>query len=299
MANVRKLGERMTAETFTIGGEHEVRRLGFGAMRLPTEAGPGREAALAVARRSVELGVTLIDTAHMYGWGANEELLAEALHPYPDDLLVATKVGIAQASPGKGQDSPLGPAELNGRPDVLRHQVDEGLRRLRVERLELLQLHRIDPDVPLADQIGTLRELQSAGKIGHIGLSEVTVDELAEARQYAEIASVQNRYSVLDRTHEPVVEACEAAGIAFLPWRPVAEATPGETPSVPSELAAVADELDATPTQVSLAWLLAHSPVLLPIPGTSSLAHLEENVAAASLPLTTAQHDRLLRLQTR
>lgn len=284
----------MAARTFSIGGEFEVRRLGFGAMRLPTQEGPERQAALAVARRAVKLGVTLVDTAHMYGWGANEELLAEALHPYPAGLLIATKVGIVQAAAGEGQDSPVGRTKLDGRPDSLRHQVEESLRRLRMERLDLLQLHRVDPDVPLADQVGTLRELQRAGKIGHIGLSEVTGEELAEARKHAEIASVQNRYSVLDRTHEPVLAACEAAGIAFLPWRPVAEAHPGDSAaSVRAELTTVAKELDATPTQVALAWLLAHSPVLLPIPGTSSQAHLEENVAAATLPLSPTQYRRL------
>lgn len=287
----------MAARTFSMGGEFEVRRLGFGAMRLPTQEGPERQAALAVARRAVKLGVTLVDTAHMYGWGANEELLAEALHPYPAGLLLATKVGIVQAA-DEGQDSPFGRMRLDGRPEALRRQVEESLRRLRLERLGLLQLHRVDPNVPLAEQVGTLRELQLAGKIGHIGLSEVNLDELAEARKHAEIASVQNRYSVLDRAHEPVLAACEAAGIAFLPWRPVAEAHPGDAASsVRAELATVAKELDATPTQVALAWLLAHSPVLLPIPGTSSQAHLEENVAAATLPLSPTQYRRLSEAQ--
>lgn len=286
--------------TFRIGGEREVRRLGFGAMRLPTEQGPERAEALAVARRAVELGVNFVDTAHMYGWGANEELLAEALHPYPDGLLIATKVGIVRAEPGTGQESPVGEIAQDARPEVLPGQVDEGLRRLRVERLELVQLHRLDPQVPIADQVGALADLQRAGKIGHIGLSEVSVAELDEARRHAEIASVQNRYSVLHREHEPVLEACEAAGVAFLPWRPVAEATPGELPGAgaeaAAEIAAVAQELGATAAQVSLAWLLAHSPVLVPIPGTSSVPHLEENVAAASLPLTAEQHLRLARL---
>ncbi|MBE8521559.1 aldo/keto reductase [Amycolatopsis sp. H6(2020)] len=266
---------------FRIGGRLRVRRLGFGAMHLPTEAGAARAGAIAVARRAVELGVTLIDTAHLYGGGANEELLAEALHPYPDELLITTKVGVARTGPG-------GEWRLDARPEILRDQVDQALRRLRVERIELLQLHRIDPETPLADQLGTLRELQLAGKIGLLGLSEVTVGELARARELVEIVSVQNRYSVLDREHEPVLRACAAAGIAFLPWRPVAPAAAGG-----AEIAAVASEVGATAAQVALAWLLARSPVVLPIPGTGRIAHLEENVAAAGLELT-AEHLRRL-----
>jgi pyridoxine 4-dehydrogenase len=272
----------MASTTFRVGGDLEVRRLGFGAMRLPTEPGPARTASVAVARRAVELGVTLIDTAHLYGGGANEELLAEALHPYPDDLVVTTKVGVARTGPA-------GEWKLDGRPSILRDQVDQALRRLRVGRIELLQLHRIDPDTPLADQIGTLRDLRAAGKIGRIGLSEVTVAELEQAREIVDIVSVQNRYNLLDREHEPVLAACESAGIAFLPWRPVAAGESGATP----EIAAVATELGATPTQVALAWLLHHSPVILPIPGTARIDHLEENLAAAHVHLTPAHHDRL------
>ncbi|MFD0154405.1 aldo/keto reductase [Streptomyces sp. NPDC055721] len=270
----------MTATTFRIGGDLSVRRLGFGAMRLPTAPGPARETSLQVARRAVELGVTLIDTAHMYGWGANEELLAEALHPYADGLLIATKVGIVRS------DGPEG-WQHDARPDALRGQVEDALRRLRVERIELLQLHRIDPRTPLAEQLGALGELQAEGKVGRIGLSEVTVDELARAREIVDVVSVQNRYSLFDRGHEPVLAACEAAGIAFLPWRPVAAGAPT------SALDAVAAELGATPAQVSLAWLLDRSPVILPIPGTGRIGHLEENVAAADLELTPAQRDRL------
>lgn len=266
---------------FRIGGRLRVRRLGFGAMHLPAEAGAARAGAIAVARRAVELGVTLIDTAHLYGGGANEELLAEALHPYPDELLITTKVGVARTGPG-------GEWRLDARPEILRDQVDQALRRLRLERIELLQLHRIDPGTPLADQLGTLRELQLAGKIGLLGLSEVTVGELARARELVEIVSVQNRYNVLDREHEPVLQACAAAGIAFLPWRPVAPAAAGN-----AEIAAVAGELGATSAQVGLAWLLARSPVVLPIPGTGRIAHLEENAAAAGLELT-AEHLRRL-----
>ncbi|MFD7314935.1 aldo/keto reductase [Streptomyces sp. NPDC059883] len=275
----------MTATTFRIGGDLSVRRLGFGAMRLPTEPGPAREASLGVARRAVELGVTLIDTAHLYGGGANEELLAEALYPYADGLLVTTKVGVARSAE-------TGEWGLDGRPEVLRDQVENALRRLRVERLELLQLHRIDPEVPLADQLGALRELQTAGKVGRLGLSEVTVAELEQAREIIDVVSVQNRYSLVDREHEPVLVACEAAGIAFLPWRPVAGAASGAT-AVSEAIAGVADELGATPAQISLAWLLDRSPVILPIPGTARIDHLEENVTAADLRLTPAHHERL------
>jgi pyridoxine 4-dehydrogenase len=272
----------MTSSTFSIGGELSVRRLGFGAMRLWTEPEPERGASIEVARRAVELGVTLIDTAQLYGWGANEELLAEALYPYPDDLLIATKVGVAPPDPPKD-------AALCGRPDFLLKQVDEGLRRLRLDHIGLLQLHRVDPEVPLADQVGALKQARDAGKIGHIGLSEVTVAQLAEARQTVEIASVQNRYSVLDREYEDVLDACTEAGIAFLPWRPVHSAATSEG----GEIAAVATELGATPAQVALAWLLGRSPVMLPIPGTGSIEHLEENLGAEKVRLTDEQRQRL------
>ncbi|MBL1095297.1 aldo/keto reductase [Streptomyces coffeae] len=275
----------MTSTAFHIGGDLKVRRLGFGAMHLPTEPGPARKTSVAVARRAVELGITLIDTAYLYGGGANEELLAEALHPYPDGLHITTKVGVARSGPS-------GEWKLDGRPAVLRDQVEQALRRLRVERIELLQLHRIDPETPLADQVGTLRELRTEGKIGRIGLSEVTVDELNQAREIVQIASVQNRYNLLAREHEPVLAACEAAGIAFLPWRPVAWGESGAR----SEVAAVAAAVDATPTQVALAWLLGHSPVILPIPGTARIDHLEENLAAEGLHLPQAHRDRLDRL---
>ncbi|MDJ0463998.1 aldo/keto reductase [Streptomyces sp. H27-C3] len=275
----------MTSTTFRIGGDLGVHRLGFGAMRLPTEQGAARETSVQVARRAVELGVTLIDTAHLYGGGANEELLAEALHPYADGLTITTKVGVARSA-----DS--GEWGLDGRPEVLREQVEHGCRRLRVERIELLQLHRIDPEVPLADQLGTLRELQVEGKVGRIGLSEITVAELGRAREIIEVASVQNRYSLLDREHEPVLAACEAAQIAFLPWRPVA----GAASDAAARIAEVAADLGATPVQVSLAWLLGHSPVILPIPGTARIDHLEENLAATRVQLTPAHRDRLDRL---
>ncbi|UED83903.1 aldo/keto reductase [Streptomyces profundus] len=268
--------------TFRIGGDLEVGRLGFGAMRLPTEEGPPREGSLALLRRAVELGVTLIDTAFLYGGGANEELIVEALHPFPEGVLVTTKIGVARSAES-------GEWALDGRPEVLREQVDLALARLRAERLDLLQLHRIDPEVPLADQIGTLRDLRAEGKIGRIGLSEVSVDELARAQEIIDVASVQNRYNLLDAEHEPVLAACEAAGIAFLPWRPVHTVASETT----DDVSAVAAELGATPAQVALAWLLDRSPVMIPIPGTASVRHLEENVAAAGLRLTPEQRARL------
>ncbi|MEY9992286.1 pyridoxine 4-dehydrogenase [Streptomyces sp. V4I8] len=272
----------MTATTFRIGGDLEVRRLGFGAMHLRPDTDEARTAHLALARRAVELGVTLIDTAHMYGWGANEDLLAEALYPYPDGLVIATKVGIRHTTTGEGW-------RHAGEPADLRAQVDEALGRLRLERIELLQLHRLDPGVPLPEQLGALRDLRDEGKLGRIGLSEVTAAELAQARAVVDIASVQNRYNLLDREHEPVLRACEAAGVAFLPWRPVAAGRSGAR----EEIAAVAKEVDATPTQVVLAWLLAHSPVIVPIPGTTSVAHLEENLGANAVRLTREQYERL------
>jgi aryl-alcohol dehydrogenase-like predicted oxidoreductase len=251
-------------------------------MHLATEPGPARETSLAIARRAVDLGITLIDTAFLYGGGANEELLVEALFPYPDGLVITTKVGVARSGPA-------GEWKLDGRPAVLRAQVEQALHRLRVDRIELLQLHRIDPETPLADQLGTLRDLRAEGKIGRIGLSEVTAADLHQAREIVDIASVQNRYNLLDREHEPVLAACERAGIAFLPWRPVAAGTSGTK----AEVAAVAADLGATPTQVALAWLLGHSPVMLPIPGTSRLSHLEENLAAERVHLTAAHRARL------
>ena len=269
---------------FRIGGDRVVRRLGYGAMHLTASFGPARDASIAIVRRAVELGVTLIDTAYMYGAGANEELLAEALHPYPKDLLIATKVGISFPAPGEWT--------VDGRPETLREQVDGALRRLRVDRIELLQLHRLDPEVPPADQLGALREAQVAGKIAHIGLSEITCAELEDARRIVDVASVQNRYNLLDREHDPVLDACAEAGIAFLPWRPVAHGTTGGT----AEVAAVAAELGVTATQVSLAWLLRRSPVVLPIPSTTSLVHLGENVAAADVRLTDDQFARLDRI---
>lgn len=266
----------MENTTFTIGGDLPVHRLGFGAMRLTGRpASLERATATAVARRAVELGVTLIDTADAYDLGANEELLGEALHPYRDGVVIATKGG--QINLGR-EWIPL------GRPEYLRQQAELSLRRLKLERIDLYQLHRVDPKVPLADQIGALRRLRDEGKIRHIGLSEVTVEQLVEASRIAPIAGVQNRYNLTDRASEAVLEHCERHGIAFLPWLPVAPLTSAAAGPV----ARVAARLGVTTTQVALAWLLHRSPVVLPIPGTSRLAHLEENCAATAVTLDAA-----------
>ncbi|RJQ73234.1 oxidoreductase [Pseudonocardiaceae bacterium YIM PH 21723] len=265
-------------EQIVLGGDLSVSRLGFGAMRLGPDLGlpknPDRDTALRVARRAVELGITFIDTADAYGIGANEELLAEALHPYADDLVIGTKVGNTRPN---WDWVPV------GRPEYLVQQAELCLRRLRLDRLDLLQLHRIDPKVPLEDQIGALRQLREAGKVRHIGLSEVSVEQLVAAREIAPIVSVQNRYNLADRASDPVLDYCTAEGIAFLPWRPV-EAAPAE---------AVARRIGATASQVSLAWLLRRSPVMLPIPGTSSVEHLEENTAARDITLSDADYQEL------
>jgi pyridoxine 4-dehydrogenase len=268
--------------TLTIGGDLPVHRLGFGAMRLTgPPAWPDRSTAIAIARRAVELGVTFIDTADAYDFGDNEALLGAALYPYHSGVVIATKGGQVNV----GHDwIPL------GRPEYLRQQAELSLRRLRLDRIDLYQLHRVDPTVPLADQIGALRRLQDEGKVRHVGLSQVTVDQLAEAARITPIASVQNRYNLTDRDSEDVLEYCERHGIAFIPWRPVARSTAagGTDP-----LAAVAARLRATRPQVALAWLLRRSPVMLPIPGTSSRAHLEANVAAADLALSADDYAQL------
>jgi len=269
--------------TFRLGGDLEVNRLGFGAMRItgPGIWGPPRDhdEALRVLRRTVELGINFIDTADSYGPNVSEELIAEALHPYADDLVVATKVGLTR----QGPDSWI-PV---GRPAYLRQQVELGLRKLRVERIDLLQLHRIDGEVPLEDQVGELRALQDEGKIRHLGLSEVSVDELKAAQAVAPIASVQNMFSLGARGSQALLDHCTAEGIAFIPWRPVADHVDD------SALREVAAAHDATPSQIALAWLLAVSPVVLPIPGTSSVAHLEENTAAAGITLTDEELAKL------
>ena len=266
-------------DTFTIGGDLEVRRLGFGAMRL---CGPrilgwpdDRENALRVLRRAVELGVDLIDTADAYGPEVSELLIAEALHPYPEGLVIATKGGLLRTSSGAWPS--------DGRPEHLREACEGSLKRLRVERIDVYQLHAPDPQVPLEESVGELARLQQEGKIRHVGLSNVSVEELKRAQELVEVVSVQNRYNLSDRAHEDVLEECERQGIAFLPWYPLAV---GDLAQASGGVGRVADARGATPAQVALAWLLARSPVVVPIPGTASLDHLEENAAAAELRLT-------------
>ena len=258
-------------------GDRSVRRLGFGAMRI---TGPGvwgppadHEEAIAVLRRAVELGVNLIDTADSYGPEVSEELIAEALHPYPDDLLIATKGGLLRTGPGKW------PAD--GRPEHLREACEGSLRRLRLDAIELYQHHRPDPKVPYEQSIGALKVLQDEGMIRHIGVSNVSVDQLETARGIVEVASVQNRFNLTDRHSQDVLDRCEELGITFFPWAPI-EA--GRIAGGPVDR--IAAEHDASPHQVALAWLLAHSPVIAPIPGTSSVEHLEDNLGAASLRLS-------------
>jgi pyridoxine 4-dehydrogenase len=273
-------------DTFPIGGDLVVHRAAFGAMRLTGDGVWGWPAdvddAIKVARRAVELGVDFIDTADSYGPGTNEKLLADALHPYPPGLVIATKAG--QSRPGPGEWKPL------GRPEYLRQQAELSLRRLKLDRIELFQLHRVDPQVPADEQFGALKRLQDEGKIRHIGLSEVTVGQLELARRQIEVVSVQNLYNLAERGHEAVLDYCERENIAFIPWRPVAK---GALTRPEGTLNTVAKELDATPSQVALAWLLRRSPVMIPIPGTSSIAHLEENLAAARLELSDDQFARL------
>ncbi|MEV4112793.1 aldo/keto reductase [Nonomuraea sp. NPDC049695] len=267
----------MTSQSFTIAGELRVQRLGYGTGMLtgPGYWGPRLEPdqAVAVLRRAVERGVTLIDTADNYGPDIAEELVARALHPYPDDLVVATKGGVVRTGPNVWH--------VAGRPERLRAMCEASLRRLKTESIDLYQLHRIDPDVPLADQLGTLAELRQEGKIRHIGLDTVTLEELERALEITEIASVQNRFNLLDRESAPVLRACEERGLAFLPWFPL-----GNGALARADLPEVARRHGATAGQVALAWLLHHSPVVLPTPGTGSLAHLEENLDAAAIELT-------------
>jgi aryl-alcohol dehydrogenase-like predicted oxidoreductase len=272
--------------TFRLGDGPTVRRLGFGAMRITGQGiwGPpeDRDEARRVLRRAVELGVNLIDTADAYGPEVSEQLIAEALHPYPDDLVIATKGGLVR--PGPGQWEP------DGRPEHLREACEGSLRRLRLDAIELYQLHRPDPEVPFADSVGALIALRDEGKIRHIGLSNVTVDQLAEALAMTEIVTVQNRYNLVDRDSEDVLEDCTRRGVGFIPWWPLAV---GRLARAGGPLAEIAAAHDATPAQVALAWLLHRSPVMLPIPGTSSVEHLEENLAAAQLDLSEDEVQRL------
>jgi pyridoxine 4-dehydrogenase len=271
--------------TFRLGGDLEVHRLGYGAMRITGEGiwGPPRDhdTAVRVLRRAVELGVDFIDTADSYGPFVSEDLIREALHPY-DGVLVATKGGLTRSGPGVW--------EQLARPEYLRQCVEMSLRRLGVERIGLWQLHRIDAQVPLEDSLGAVKELQDAGKIQHIGLSEVSVAEIEQAREVVDVVSVQNLYNLGNRQSEDVLQHCEAEGIGFIPWFPVAA---GDLAKPGGLLDEIARDHDATHAQLALAWLLRRSPVMLPIPGTGSVEHLEENCAAARVELTDDEYAAL------
>ncbi|MFF5587349.1 aldo/keto reductase [Streptomyces hygroscopicus] len=286
-------------DSFEIAGK-KVARLGFGAMRLTGLGVWGepddREECVRVVRRAVELGVQLIDTADSYGPHVSEEIIREAIHPYPDDVLIATKAGLTRNGPDVIRTDRglvrLGPKAWPpvGRPEYLRQQAEMSLRRLGLDHIDLFQLHRVDPKVPLEDQVGELRKLQDEGKIVAIGLSQVTVDQIEQARRIADIATVQNRYNLTDRTSADVLDHCARQGIGFIPWAPVAA---GELARPGGPVDRIASAHGATPSQVSLAWLLARSEVMLPIPGTSKVAHLEDNMAAAGLRLSADEIDEL------
>lgn len=263
---------------FSIAGDLPVYRMGFGAMRLTGRGiwGPpaSEEEAIALLQRVIDLGINFIDTADSYGPYVSEELIAKALFPYPEDLVIATKGGLERPGPNQW--------ELNGDPNHLRLACEGSLKRLKREYIDLYQLHRIDPKVSLADQIGILGELQREGKIKHIGLSEVTVAEIKQVQDLIKVASVQNEYNLLEKQSEPVLKYCTQENIAFIPWYPLAT---GSLTTAEASLAKIAEKVKATPAQVALAWLLEKSPVMLPIPGTSNIKHLEENTAAALLKL--------------
>ncbi len=271
-----------TSGTFTLGGDLPVHRLGFGAMRITGEGIWGepvdRERALKVLQRAVKLGVNFIDTADAYGPAVSERLIGEALAPYDEGTVIATKGGLTRQGPGKWL--PV------GRPEYLRQEVELSLRYLKLERIELWQLHRIDPKVPVEESLGEIAKLQQEGKIRHVGLSEVKPHEIEQASKIIDIVSVQNKYNIGDRAHEDVVDYCTEHGLAFIPWAPVAS---GKLAQPGGKLDAAARKHGATVSQLSLAWLLHRSPVILPIPGTSSLEHLEENVAAAHVKLSPAE----------
>jgi len=270
------------AGSMTLGGDLVVRRMGFGAMRITGQGiwgdPPDRAKAHAVLRKAVELGVNLIDTADSYGPEVSEKIIAEALHPYPAGLVIATKGGLTRSGPGQWH--------RNGRPEHLRKACEGSLRRLRVDRIDIYQLHAVDSAVPMEDSLGELIRLQGEGKIRHIGLSNVSVEQLQRARKLLPIISVLNRYNLADRAAEDVLKVCERDGLGFLPWYPVGA---GELTRPGGAVDRIAKAHAVTPAQVALAWLLLHSPVMLPIPGTSSVTHLEENVAAAALSLHDAE----------
>lgn len=273
------------AGTLTLGGDLTVNRMGFGAMRLTGKGiwGPpaDRPEAIRVLRRAIELGVNFIDTADSYGPNVSEELIAEALHPYPDGLVIATKGGFERPGPGQWVE--------NGRPEYLRRQLEGSLRRLRLERIDLWQLHRIDPKVPADEQFEAIREFQQQGLVRHLGLSEAAADDIGQARRTVPVVSVQNRYNLGDREWEAEVDYAGREGLAFLPWFPLSAGDLDET----GPLSRVAKRHGATTYQIALAWLFARSPAMLVIPGTSSVKHLEENVRAAEIRLTDEDLDAL------
>jgi aryl-alcohol dehydrogenase-like predicted oxidoreductase len=287
MSDTATIASVQASGSFEIAGKR-VNRLGYGAMRLTGQGIWGepvdRDECVRVVRRAVELGVTFIDTADSYGPHVADEIIREAIHPYPDELLIATKAGLVRHGPDEWL--PV------GRPEYLRQQAEMSLRRLGLERLDLFQLHRIDPKVPFEEQIGELEKLQDEGKVGAIGLSEVSVEEIRKAREITEIATVQNLYNLTTRQSEEVLDYCTAEGIGFIPWFPIAA---GELAAPGGPVDSIASATGATPAQVALAWLLARSPVMLPIPGTSSVAHLEENLAAATVSLSARQVGELTR----
>ncbi len=286
MTNQNARPNAAAAGTFALGGDLFVNRMGFGAMRItgsgiwgePEDPEEGR----AVLRRALELGVNLIDTADSYGPEVSERLIAETLHPYPEGLVIATKGGLTRPGPGRW--------EPDGRPEHLREACEGSLRRLKVDRIDLYQLHRIDPRVPLEESVGTLAKLREEGKIRHVGLSEVDVEELEHAREIVPIASVQNRYSLIDRGYEDMLDFCERESIGFIPWFPLATGNLARPSGPLDEMAA---RHGAAPGQIALAWLLQRSPVMLPIPGTSSVEHLEENVAAVEVRLSREEFEEL------
>jgi pyridoxine 4-dehydrogenase len=284
-------GHDVEVDTFTLAGDLEVGRLGFGAMRI---TGPGiwgppddPEGAKRLLRHVVDRGVNLIDTADSYGPEVSELLITEALHPYPDGLVIATKAGLRRTGPGEWP--------RDARPERLKECCEGSLRRLRLDRIDLYQLHSPDPKVPLEESMGALRELKEEGKVRHIGVSNTSTEELERARNVTEVVSAQSRFSLTDRAEEPVLEACERDGLGFLPWWPLAT---GDLARPGGPLVEVARGHDATPAQVALAWLLQRSPVMLPIPGTSSIEHFDENLAAAELKLDEREMELLEGLAT-
>jgi len=290
MQSAKHEGELSAAKAgeFSIANDLRVTRLGYGAMRITGKGIWGEPAdraeCIRVLRRALELGINFIDTADSYGPYVSEEIIAEALHPYPANLVIATKGGFDRTGPDKWVE--------NGKPQHLRSACEGSLRRLRLDRIDLYQLHRIDPKVPADDQLGALKDLQAEGKIKHIGLSEVSVAQIQHAQTIVPVVSVQNRYSITDRGSEDVLEYCEKQKLAFIPWFPLAA---GKLSGPDGPIGRVAAQLQATPSQVALAWLLSRSPVMLPIPGTSKVEHLEENVAAAQLKIDEKKMQELSR----